>query len=288
MTSFVNGMKEAEKHPVLAISLAMGFPWADTPDVGTKFLVITDNNKPAGDQLSRQFGKALFDIRGTTFPVGITIEEAINRVRSNTEGTLVMADWSDVSSGGAAGDSTIFLKQLIDAAIENIAFGILYDPLAVGIAINAGVGAQLNLRVGGKLSNSSGQPLDLDIEVMGFAENVFQNYNEFDENMGTLVHIRTGTIDLLLGAERVQPRSTDCFDKMGIDLTQMHLVVIKSMHHYRLFYKHLAKEMLDVVGGGLLNPDFANLPYRRIQRPKWPLDENPFETDPLAKTVELQ
>lgn len=277
MTSFVGQMRAAEQLPVLAVSLAMGFPWADTADVGTKFLIITDGRKDIGDQLASQLGKRLYALRGQTFQVGITISEAIQRTLNGAPGTLVMADWSDVTGGGAPGDSTIFLNQVLKAGIENVALGMMYDPLAVGIATKAGKGAKLNMRIGGKLSAVSGLPLDLDVEVVNLADDVTQDYNDISENMGTLVYLKSGSVDLVLSTLRVQPRNTDCFDKLGIDLGNKRLIILKAMHHYRVFYSQIASEMLDVVGGGLLDPDFASLPYQKIKRPKWPLDENPFD-----------
>jgi len=27
---------------------------------------------------------------------------------------------------------------------------------------------------------------------------------------------------------------------------------------------------------GVMTPDFSTIPYKRLKRPKWPFDENPF------------
>ena len=76
------------------------------------------------------------------------------------EGTYAGRRW-----GGSPGDATYVLKALIDAGIDRIAAGVFIDPLAVRCAIDAGLGARLTMRIGGKACPLSGPPLDLDVTV---------------------------------------------------------------------------------------------------------------------------
>ena len=45
------------------------------------------------------------------------------------------------------------------------AVGGIWDPVAVAICVGAGIGAKFNLRLGGKTGPTSGDPLDLAVEV---------------------------------------------------------------------------------------------------------------------------
>src|SRR6185503_17741795 len=73
---------------------------------------------------------------------------------------------SDNVGRGAPGDSTFALRWLLRHEARSVAMAILYDPQAVRIAMRAGVGARLSMRLGGKLGPLSGNPVDLEAAVL--------------------------------------------------------------------------------------------------------------------------
>lgn len=64
-----------------------------------------------------------------------------------------------MSDGGAPGDSMFILRALFDRGVEGAAIATIWDPIAAGIAADAGEGARLALRIGGKMGPSSGDPV---------------------------------------------------------------------------------------------------------------------------------
>ena len=76
-------------------------------------------------------------------------------------GLVVLGDGGDNPGGGAPGDNPAFLRLMIERGVEAAAFGCLWDPMAVLACAEAGVGAELDLRIGGKTGPVSGQPLDV-------------------------------------------------------------------------------------------------------------------------------
>ena len=69
---------------------------------------------------------------------------------------MVLADVSDNAGGGAASDSTFILKALLDRKVKDAAIGMFWDPGAVKLAFEVGEGAELDIRLGGKLGPQSG------------------------------------------------------------------------------------------------------------------------------------
>ena len=64
MRGFVDKMIELEgKEGVLAVSLGHCFPWADVPDVGTRMIVVTDNDPQGASALAERLGRELFRMR---------------------------------------------------------------------------------------------------------------------------------------------------------------------------------------------------------------------------------
>src|SRR6185503_14819797 len=81
---------------------------------------------------------------------------AAARAGAGKKGPLVIADGTDNPGGGGYNDTTPVLRALLDARIENVAFGTIYDPGAVQQAMKAGVGAEIEVALGGHTDVSMG------------------------------------------------------------------------------------------------------------------------------------
>ena len=276
MRSFVDRVKALEgTDGVLSISIAHGFPYADVPDVGARILVITDDRKAHGDALAAELGRALFAMRGRTAPPYLSSDEAIDRARG-IDGRVVMADPTDNPGGGAPGDGTQVLRRLIERGVQGVAFGPMWDPIAVRFCFAAGEGTRLRLRFGGKTAPESGQPIDAEVEVTRLVRGATQTFAGGSVPLGDAAAIDLGGIHVALISNRTQALGTDLFTGLGIDLEASRLICVKSTNHFHAAFAPLATEVLYVDGGGPIPRDPRQVPYTRIKRPIWPLDENPF------------
>ena len=77
-------------------------------------------------------------------------------------------------------------------------------------------------------------------------------------------------LDLVLISHRQQAFGTELFTGLGIDLSTCRGIVVKSSQHFHAAFAPLASEMLYVESPGLLNTDFANIPYRHRSLDYWP------------------
>jgi microcystin degradation protein MlrC len=115
---FVDRMLGLEgKDGILAVSLGHGFPWGDVADVGAKILVVADGDRRKAERLSRTLGEEFFAMRRAIAPRFLTMDEAIDRALEIVGGLVVIADVSDNAGGGAPGDSTFFLRRLLERGI---------------------------------------------------------------------------------------------------------------------------------------------------------------------------
>ncbi|MCP4124914.1 MAG: M81 family metallopeptidase, partial [Bacteroidetes bacterium] len=119
MRSFVNKIKNIEKEDkdILSISVIHSFPWGDSSVMGTKILVISDNNPAKGQQLAEQLGMELFSMRGNLSEPWIPMNDALDQAMATKGGPVVLADAADNPGGGAPCDSTFILQALIDRKI---------------------------------------------------------------------------------------------------------------------------------------------------------------------------
>ena len=72
--------------------------------------------------------------------------------------------------------------------------------------------------------------------------------------------------------EGIGPKTDELFRSHGIDPAQMKIVVVKSPAGFRAAYGPIAKDMMVVDTPGVSTANLNTLPWRRVQRPIYPLD----------------
>ncbi|MET0272722.1 MAG: M81 family metallopeptidase [Phenylobacterium sp.] len=273
LRGLVDRMSAMEKEPgVLSVSIAYGFPWHDTPHTGASVMVVTDNDPALGDALAARIGAELFAMREEIAAPRTSLEEAFAQAADAPDGLVIIADTADNAGGGAASDSTFFLREMIERGTERAALGMLWDPVAVDLAFAAGVGATLPMRIGGKTSPLSGPPVDAEVTVTALNSKLSQVAFGFRRIVGRAAALRIGGIDVVVIVHREQVHSPDCFTEMGIDLADKRLLVVKSAQHFHARYSPLASQIIYAVAPGVTSVDFTTFDYHRLPRPMWPLD----------------
>ncbi|WP_416897393.1 MAG: M81 family metallopeptidase [Minwuia sp.] len=258
---------------VLSLSIAHGFPWGDVERVGTRTLCIADGDAALAQKEAEALGRELFGLREELRIRYPDIETAIDRAEAASVGPVVLADTADNAGGGAPGDSTYVLEALIRRRITNVATGLYYDPMAVRACEEAGEGATLRLRVGGKMGEASGLPVDLTAEVVAIRKGLTMRFGEIPVPLGTAVWLYSAGIDLLLNTVRTQVFHPEAFEQMGIRLSERRIVVVKSSQHFYAGFAPIASEVIHMATPGTCTPDFAAIPVTKRDGAFWPRDE---------------
>ncbi|OAK65813.1 microcystin LR degradation protein MlrC-like protein [Variovorax paradoxus] len=271
--SFVERMQALEgKDGVLSVSLTHGFSWGDVPEMGTKVLVYTDGDQAKADALARQLADEVIAMRDGLTVNYPSIDASLDEALAFDGGPLVLADGADNPGGGAASDSTFILRRMLERGITNAALGPMWDPIAVRIAFDAGVGARLQMRIGGKISPLSGDPLDLDCTVKALMHDlVMTGLSNTPTAMGDCALVEAGGIEIVLITRRNQAMGTDLFTQLGCDLAAKKIVVVKSSQHFYASYAKVAKHVIYAGAPGAVTLDLTTLPYRKARLPKWPI-----------------
>lgn len=278
MRGFVDAMSAREgEGGILSLSIAHGFPWGDHPRVGTRALAITDGDAALAERTARDLGEKLFALRHELAPVYPDIDTALDRAVAAENGPVVLADTADNAGGGAPSDATFMLEAILDRGLDRVASGIYWDPIAVRICTEAGEGAELDLRLGGKLGPMSGRPVDLHVKVMKIASGLTQPFGTLPSPLGNTVWLRTGGIDLVVNDLRTQTFHPDAFTALGIDLSACRIVVVKSSQHFYAGFAPIASEVIHVATPGAITPDFRSIPYTKREMNFWPVVEDPFQ-----------
>jgi microcystin degradation protein MlrC len=273
MRGLVDRIKAMEgKDGILSVSIAHCFPYADVAELGTRVLVIADGDKKKADALATSLGEELVSLRGKTTPTYLDVRGGVGEGVAFNDLPVVIADPADNAGGGAPSDNTDILKHLIETKVEDACIGPIWDPIAVRLCFDAGLGAKFDLRFGGKIAVTSGTPVDANVEVIGLKRDAWQSFGPTQVPVGNCAAVRVGGVDVVMIDNRTQALGLELFTNVGIDPAQKKIVVVKSTNHFMAAFGPIAKKVIYVDSSGPLKRDPAKIAYTKVERPIWPLD----------------
>jgi microcystin degradation protein MlrC len=289
LQGFVSHMQEVEgREGILSVSLVHGFPWSNMPDIGTRVVVVAESDQSLAERTAAELGDWVWQHRDDIIAPFCTLDNALDRVAAatSTGKPLVLADMADNTGLGAAGDSTFVIQRLLERDIGGVAVSPLWDPVAVELAFDAGMGATLKMRIGGKLGAASGQPLDLTVTVMGLTRDATQQFGGGTQKLGDVAWLRVCTesdgavtdedaIDIIVNSVRVQAFDPECFSAAGLDPMQPRALVVKSTQHFYAGFAPIAEEVLYVATPGCGSMMFSDIEHPLLQAKLWPREDNP-------------
>ncbi|MBM3532276.1 MAG: M81 family metallopeptidase [Alphaproteobacteria bacterium] len=274
LRSFVDETARMEgKDGILSVSLVHGFAWSDFPEMGASVVVVADGHIGKAKALAESLGKRFFNMREQIESPRLDLDEALDQALAEPKGPVVMADRSDNAGGGAAGDSTFFLEAILRRGIKNAALSMIWDPMTVEACFDAGIGATLDLRIGGKTGRFSGQPVDVTATITALAENPRQFMFGAVAPLGRSAAIHVDGVDIVLNTIRQQTFSPEAFSELGIDPTKRKILVVKSTQHFHACFAPIAAKIIYVGAPGTLSTNYLQFPYERMPRPMAPIDK---------------
>ncbi len=274
MRAFVDKIKGMEgKDGVLSISVAHCFPYGDVAELSGRVLVVTNGDKAKADAMATAIGAEFVSMRGKTPPQFFDVVSGVGTALAANEGPVVVAEPSDNAGGGAPSDNTTILRELISKNAQNAALGPIWDPVAVRLCFDAGLGAHFPLRFGGKTGPQSGAPVDAMVEVIGLVRNAWQTFGPTSVPVGDCAGVRIGGVEVVLITKRTQAFVPQLFSNVGIDPLAKSVLVVKSTNHFMAGFGPIAKRVLYIDSDAPLSRDYRKIDYKKVNRPIWPLDQ---------------
>ncbi|PLS17908.1 MlrC domain protein [Bacillus sp. M6-12] len=269
--------QEWEQHPdVIDCTLFHGFPYADIPDAGVSIITTTNNNKDLARKVSQEVAQKVWEEREKFFPPLPSASEGIALASARQEFPIVINEASDNPGAGTPGDGTYLLREMIKANIENSCFGFIYDPEVVEIAHKAGVGAQIDIELGGKTDSLHGEPIKISAYVKCLTDGQFIQSSPMWQgskvNLGKSTRIQAGNVDIIVCSVVSQTFDEQVFLLHGIDVHKSRIVALKSSHHFRAAFTPIAKEIITVDSPGLGSANLSLFQHKKVARPIYPFD----------------
>lgn len=245
------------------VSIAMGFPFADVPDMGMSVFVMTNNDPKLAKQIAddiNQFiiaGREKFEYDIPKLSEGV--DQGFAYLQENS-GPIVLVNLSD-----RLGDATHILGELISHKQDNFVVATIADSDAIElIKASKVVGDKITTTIGGHTSKLAGKPITIEGEVSFIGE-----YNIGGQVPSDLVAITFGNNNwLLLTPTRYQVRTRSILDHANIPVETMDIFVVKSRNHFRRGFMEtgLAKHAVVIDAPGHGPADIGQLDYKYLPK----------------------
>ena len=179
--------------------------------------------------------------------------------------------------GGAAGDTTGILRELLRVGARGATVACLWDPEAVRACLAAGVGATLTLAVGGRVDPAHGAPVEVTGRVRTLSDGRFRHtgpmFRGLEGRLGPTAVLDVDDVKIILISHRWQTLDPEMIRFVGIDPAAEKILVVKSSVHYRAAFEPLAHAILEVDAPGLSSSNLSRFTFRNVRRPIFPLDD---------------
>ena len=269
-----------EEEDVFAVSINAGFASADIATVGPTVLVTGQGDFAAHIAFAETMADDIWNKRFEVLNDYLSVEDAaaIAATYKPNKGPLVIADYADNPGAGGYGDSTELLRALLEAGVTNACFGPIVDGEAAQELHAAVVGERVHISLGGKTDpRFGGGPLALEGELVSVSDGRFTGDGPMIHGLmgcfGPSAVLRVGGIEILVVTIARQILDLQQFRTFDIEPLNKHVVVLKSMQHFRAAFEPIAGQVIVCDSGALCTQRYNHLPYRNVPRPIFPLDQ---------------
>ena len=260
---------------VIDVTLFHGFPYTDVPHVGAAVVAITDGDADLARRCAVEVAAEVWARRDGFLVPRLSGREAVARALESPTGPIIINETSDNPGGGTPGDGTHLLRAMLEARVTNSCFGFIVDPEVAAAAHRAGVGATIDVRLGGKTDTLHGEPIPIRAQVRTLTDGeiTLQAVMAGERiELGRSARIVVDDIDVIVTSRRFQTLDPEVFLLHGIDVRRYRIVALKSSHHFRAGFAGIAADIVTADDPGLTTGRIEVFERSRVSRPIWPLD----------------
>jgi microcystin degradation protein MlrC len=280
MRSLLEAARALEREGLLAATLFGGFPLADFADAGVSAICVADADAAAARRGVDALLERAWAAREEFLYRHEPLEQAVARAKAISEGPVLLLDHADNTGSGGTQDVMTVIEEVLRQGLEDVAVAAVYDPDAVRRMGEAGVGATVMLKLGGKYDMPSvgleGRPLEITGRVKALTDGEWvvrgPMYTGVRVQMGPTAVLDTGAVQIVVTSRHHEPWDQGVFTSVGIDPTTKRYLLLKSRIHYRAGFAPLARATVTCDGEGVTTSDNRLLRYERVRRPIFPLD----------------
>lgn len=257
----------------LAAGIMIGNPFTDVPELCSQALVVTDGRPDVAEREAVRLAEEFWPLRHRMQGKFVTLERAIAQA-STMAGPVVFTDAADATSSGATGDSNVILKGLRESGYGRRVLAQIIDPSAAAAAHRAGVGATIEVDLGGGLDTGRFTPMRVTATVRLLSNGSARSETSkgaLEAGPTAVLTFENYTVVVLSLTVGLHDRSL--FYANGIDPRDFDLIIVKCPHTEYHMYDAWIEKNFNVDVAGSTSANLPTLGHTICARPIFPLDD---------------
>jgi len=271
--------REQEDPQLLHASFFEGFPYADVPESCVSVITVAQTQE-AADRNALEIARYAWGRRKDFTTTKYSAREAVDLALSMGKGPILINDSADNPGSGAPGDGTYLLRELIERNVPT-AYSYIYDPEVVQQGIEAGLGAKISCRLGGKTDDLHGEPIEVEgivrcISDGGFVRQSIISFGSYN-CIGPAICLQVGNVEIAVACFRSQTFDEGPFVTTGITWRGKQLVALKSAQHFKGWWADKVNGIVACDAPGVGSADLTTFRFRHVNTSYYPLADATWE-----------
>ena len=270
---------------IVDAAIWVGYAWADEPRNRAVVMVTGDDMKEvkrSAETLAESFWnvRQQFEFVAPVAPLDSCLEMAIQSRKK----PFIISDMGDNPTAGGAGDVTWTLKQILDNKAfkkqkgPTLIYASIPSPKFIEKAIEIGIGGHIDTFAGADIDDRYEGPIKLKGKI--------ETIRHGDKDAETEVVVSVGSVKVIVTKKRKPYHYESDFTNLFLNPREADIVVVKIGYLVPDLYNMRGDWIMALTPGGV-DQDLHRLPYKRIIRPMYPLDEDMAKPDLSARFVPL-
>ena len=274
-----DALPELDRHFGTCLSFCMAFPASDFEECGPMVWAHGEQAEAAVDRLfalvaePRQWKLEFLSAHDA-------VAQSLARA-SRAHKPLLIADTQDNPGAGGDSNTTGLLHALLQQGAgkkfpDQIAMGLMFDPLAAQAAAAAGVGATISITLGTAVPTFTGEHSDPPVQGQFKVRAVSDGQvtlkgpmmTGHTANLGPCACLELDGILVAVASGQMQMLDRELFRLVGITPEAMKIIVVKSSNHFRADFTPLVADakadILVAKAAGPMAADPADLPWKKL------------------------
>ncbi len=254
--------------------ISLGFPQSDIAQCGPAIVAYDYSESRCQDRadfIYEEFLAAESSFWSPVYPAKDAVRLA--QVAYDGKRPVVLAEINDNCGAGGTSDTTVLLSALAESSVQNCALAAIYDPAAVEMAHQAGVGGEFHCLLGDKFSKGKDVGYRGRFKVATLSDGVFRFHSEMmsgiEANIGKSAALdmldSNAGLRIVITSKRIQCLDQALFTHLGIIPQEKSVIGVKSTVHFRADFAPIASEVFLTEGNGCVPSrlDPENFPHLR-------------------------
>jgi microcystin degradation protein MlrC len=256
----------------MSAGIMIGNPFTDVPELCCQVVVATEDDEARASaealSLAREFWPRRHRMQGKL----ISLERAIAQAAS-IPGPVIFTDAADATSSGATGDSNLILRGLREAGYRRRVLAQIVDAPAAQAAHRAGVGATIDVTLGGSIDTArfSPMPVRARVQLLSDGQSRLETM-KIGLDAGPTAVLAFDSFTVVVFSKTLSLFDRAMYFANGLDPKDFDLTVVKSPHTEHHMYDAWVDANFNVDVPGATSANLPMLGHTICARPMYPME----------------